>query len=269
MLFFLFLMALPVCNMAQDIQRVKISGKITAPHGEDVDGVTLYNKSSEKGTSTDKDGVFNLEVAENDRVLVTAIQFQTFIVIVDKGIVDSKNMSIYLNPAVNQLEEVIVRPYDLSGNIKADIGKIKTASPGPGLDLSYATLEFGYAFTEDALTQIKGNVAADALNSKTLVNGVNFKAIFDGALSLLFPKKDNRTTSQKLEDSNTVSTNLLQRFPATYIEKTFKIPPEKAADFIFYAEENGLTRSLLKPENEMDLLDFMFVKSREYILRNE
>ena len=102
------ILLLPICLLAQDIERIIISGKVTAPKGEDIEGITIYNVSSQKGTVTSPEGIFALKVAENDRVSVTALQFSTFIVIVDKGVIDNKRMGIYLNPVVNQLEEVIV-----------------------------------------------------------------------------------------------------------------------------------------------------------------
>ena len=49
----------------------------------------------------------------------------------------------------------------------------------------------------------------------------------------------------------------------------FDIPENKAVDFLFYAQENGLDQNLLKPENEMQLMEFLFKKSKEYKARGE
>ncbi len=137
----LILLIFPVFLFAQDIERVSVKGTITAPIGEDVEGINIYNLSSQEGTVTDAEGVFNLRVGINDRVQVTALQFQSFTVIVDRGVMDVREMNIYMNPAVNQLEEVIVRPYDLSGSIVVDVRRIQTSVVSPDWDLSYSTLE--------------------------------------------------------------------------------------------------------------------------------
>ncbi|MFT5386791.1 MAG: hypothetical protein ACI81W_004209, partial [Saprospiraceae bacterium] len=54
------ILLLPLCLLSQDIVRVIISGKVTAPIGLDVEGVTIYNISSQKGTVTSSEGLFDL-----------------------------------------------------------------------------------------------------------------------------------------------------------------------------------------------------------------
>ena len=159
--------------LSQEIERVIIQGQITAPTGEDIEGISIYNISDQEGTITDKDGKFELAVAKNDRVQVTALQFQSFTVIIDEGVIEVRKLTIYMNPAINQLEEVIVRPYDLLGNVTADVKRIQTSVISPDWDLSYSTLEFDYKFTPDALTGVRGNAAEEALGYSDLRAGAD------------------------------------------------------------------------------------------------
>jgi hypothetical protein len=254
------ILLLPICLLAQDIERIIISGKVTAPKGEDIEGITIYNVSSQKGTVTSPEGIFALKVAENDRVSVTALQFSTFIVIVDKGVIDNKRMGIYLNPVVNQLEEVIVRPYDLLGNVTADVNKIKTANVVPQWDLSYESLEFEFEFSADQYTSVKGNKAAEAYFNGQQQNALDFV----GLAGLLFPKKKKKTFKDINEDKNYITRSLRQRFSNSYLSSKFGIEEEQSNDFIYYVEENGMQASWLKEENEIRLLDFMYQKSKAY-----
>ena len=73
----------------------------------------------------------------------------------------------------------------------------------------------------------------------------------------------------KNDYENLISNNIQQRFSKEFIEDNFNIPQEKAVDFLFYAQENGLDKDLLKPENEMQLMDFLLDKSKEYKKRGE
>jgi hypothetical protein len=66
-----------------------------------------------------------------------------------------------------------------------------------------------------------------------------------------------------------VSNNIQQRFSKDFIAANFDIPEDKAVDFLFYAQENGLDQDLLKPQNEMQLMEFLFKKSKEYKERSE
>ncbi|MBZ0328096.1 MAG: carboxypeptidase-like regulatory domain-containing protein [Altibacter sp.] len=255
----LLLLLLPVIALSQEIERNKIQGIITAPVGEDVENVSVYNISSQKGTITNIAGAFELEVVENDRIQVTALQFQSFTIIVDSGVIETGRMAIYLNPSVNQLDEVIVRPYDLSGNIIADVGRIKTANMNPQWDLSYETLEFGYEFSDDQYTSIVGNKAEEAFYNGQKQASLNFI----GLAGLFFPKKPKKEV-EKITDRAALIRAMRQRFSNAYITETFAIPEERVNDFIYFLEENGVDAHLLKLENELLLLDFLTAQSIIY-----
>ena len=246
-------------GIAQKIDRVSIDGVITAPKGESVEGINVYNSSSQKGTVTDIDGKFSLAVAKNDRVLVTAIQYQSFTIIIDYGVVDNKRMAVYLNPAINQLEEVIVRPYDLTGNVIVDVRSIKTSVATVQMDLSYETLEFGYKFRPDRQTKIQGNAAEAALNNEGVTNGINLSSV----IGLFFKKKPSKKDS--FNDSQTVDSALQQRFPGHFINEHFGVPVAQVSDFLYFAKDNGLEPGLLKTGNEMQLLEFLSVQSKKYL----
>ena len=268
LIFLLFVIISPTL-LAQDIVRVKVEGKIHVPKGEDAEGISVYNVSSEKGTVTGEDGAFEIAVAENDRLQIFALQYKTFTVVMDKGVVDRKKLNIFVNPAITQLDEVVIRPYDLSGNVRADVEKIPTYSIGRDWDLSYKSLEYGYNFQRDQYSAIEGNAAEEALNSHHLTNGLDFIAILGGVGNLLFPSNKKLNSVEQAKTKETFSNNMQQRFNREFIHDNFGIPREKTYDFLFYAQENGLDERLLEPENEMQLMEFLHQKSEEYKERGE
>jgi len=268
LLLLLFIVTAPTI-FAQDIDRTKVSGKIHVPEGEDSEGISVYNISSQKGTITNADGTFEIEIAENDRLQITALQYQSFTVVVDRGIVERKQMNVFLNPSVNQLEEVVVRPYDLTGNINVDVKKIPTYSITKDLGLFNYNLKYGDDLQPDAQTKVAGNAAEEALQGNGLKNGANILGILGGVAQLLFPKGEKISFVEPREAQSGISINIQQRFSKDFIAANFGIPEENAVDFLFYAQENGLDQGLLKPENEMQLMEFLFQKSKEYKERGE
>lgn len=263
LLLLLFIAVSPIL-IAQDIDRTKVLGKIHVPQGEDTEGISVYNISAQKGTITNTDGSFEIDIAENDRLQISALQYQSFTVVVDKGVIERKIMNIFLNPAINQLEEVVVRPYDLSGNINVDVKKIPTYSMSKDWDMSYGALEYGYNFKPDEKTSISGNAAEEALHSNALKDGADVLAILGGVGQLLFPKGKKISIVEREQNQALVSNNFQQRFSKHFISDNFDIPEDKAVDFLFYAQENGLDQNLLKPENELELMVFLTKKSKEY-----
>lgn len=264
LLYIAFLCTAPVL-FAQEINRVSVKGKIHVPQGEDAEGISVYNSSAQKGTITDENGAFTISVAENDRLQIFALQYQPFTAVIDKGIVERKKLNIYVHPSVTHLEEVIVRPYDLTGNIRADIEKIPTFYADKNWDLSYTAMEFGYGFVVDAQTSIKGNVAENTLNPNYLHNGTDIIAIMGGVANLLFPKS-GKTKNRKvdLEDSDRLSNNLQQRFSRQFVEDNFDIPQEEAVNFLWFVQDRGFDKNLLKVENELQLMQFLENESKEY-----
>ena len=262
-LLFVLLLISSFTVFSQEITRIKINGKITASKGEDVEGINIYNKSSQKGTITSKTGEFELKVAENDRIFISAMQFQRFTVIIDEGIVKNKKMYIFLNPVINQLDEVIIRPFDLSGNVVADVKRVNLTGINHNWDLSYENLEFGYEFAADAQSAVKGNKAEEAyFNSQVLIGGDIL-----GLASLFFNKK-KKTERQKISEEELITDAVQKRFGNNYISKTFNIPEEKVNEFIYFVEENGLDKNLLKSENEMLLIEHLHEQSKEYLLQS-
>lgn len=249
---------------AQDVNRILVQGKIHVPQNEDAEGISVYNVSAQKGTVTDENGSFSIAVAENDRVMVFALQYQSFTVVVDKGIVDKKTFNIYLNPSVTPLDEVVVRPSDLSGNIQVDIEKIPTHYRSLNLDLTYADMEYGQGFVIDQQSAIRGNVAEQALNLPHLQNGINFISLFGGVGNLLFPKGKNERVKTQTIKKGIESNNLQRELSRQFIADNFGIPEERAFEFLFYAQDKGLNSSMLKPENEMELMDFLQKRSDEF-----
>jgi len=246
--------------LAQQIDRVEVSGKITAPQGEDVEGISIYNVSSQKGTITDIEGAFKLKVAEFDHVQITALQFKSFKVVVTAADINLKELRVYLNPNVNQLDPVTISRHDLSGYLDIDTKNIKTSVFTQELDLSYETLEFGYDFENDGQSPVTGNAAQDAIG----VNSVPVASVdVIQLISLFFPKK-KRSVQEVVTSRKDLAEALLKRFDHEYFVQTFDIPYDKVNDFIYFTEENGLTSSMLKRTNRIELLAYLFEQSETY-----
>ena len=242
--FFIFIMIfLPLTVLSQEIERITIQGKIIVAQEEDSEGITIYNLSTNDGVVTNANGLFQLKVAENDSIVITAIQYKSFDIIIDKEVVDSKVLLVNLDAYVNKLEEVVI--------LKKDFKK--------GWDLSYETLEFGYDFAPDAQSSIKGNIAEDAINSKKLKNGINFISL----IKLILPKK-KKSIQEIISERNLIIQQIKERYSLEYLSEILHIPLHKIEGFIYFIGEHPFDEELLKPENEIYLLDYLQKQSIVY-----
>ncbi|MEX2350629.1 MAG: carboxypeptidase-like regulatory domain-containing protein [Flavobacteriaceae bacterium] len=267
MIFFVFLLV-PFLLIAQQIERVTVNGVITSSvPGEDLEGISIYNTSSQKGTITNAEGEFIIDVAVNDRVLFTALQFQKFTVIVDEGIVDTRQMKVYVNPAITQLDEVIVRPHDLTGNIKVDVSRIKTVDIASGFNLTWEEMEFDFEFSDDKSSGVENSAIQEVPSA-----GLNMLAPFALLADLIFKPKDrlsqpSLTPIQQLQLKDASFIALQQRFPEAYYSEILNIPDDEQVNFIYFVIEQDFTTDLLKENNELKLMDFLEKQSQLYIKR--
>jgi hypothetical protein len=88
---------------------------------DDKEGIAVINISSTVATITNKEGNFKLLVTIGDTVEIRAIQFVTEHIYVTKETKQQMPLQIMLTPNINQLKEVTVTPYNLSGDLRKDV----------------------------------------------------------------------------------------------------------------------------------------------------
>lgn len=236
---------------AQEIDRTKVAGKISVPNGDDAEGINVYNISSQKGTVTNADGTFEIEVAENDRVQITALQYQSFTVVIDKGIVEQKRINIFMNPAINQLDEVVVRPYDLSGNINVDVKRIKTEKP--------------INFDDVGIPGFKGAPKEKIVPLYFTVTplSVNLESLYKHISGYYKNLKKRR----KWDYENNAVAEIINYYTIPFFNTTYGIPENNVYDFLLFCTETTQIESDFNKEKYGSVLLVFEEKSKIYIER--
>jgi len=259
-------------SVSQEVKREWVDGKISVPEGEDLENISLYNISSNEGAVTDENGFFKMAVAENDRIRVAAIQYQSFILIVSKADIEKKKLLIYLNLNVNRLDDVFISNVDLTGYLEEDVNHIPVFVFIPKVNLSYEALENSYAFEPDAYTIVDGIISEDALGLNNIpgigVNaGVNLLGLLGVIVSPFVPKnkKEKSVPLHTISLPNDFKVRQIQeKYEAVFINETLGIPSSKTVDFAYFAVENGLKQNWLNEENEVQLLEYLYAQSEIY-----
>lgn len=101
-----------ICFLAHGQEnRLLISGKILND-SIPIENVHIINKNSVKGTITNKLGQFKISVTDKDTLMISDIQYQNKIIIVNQNHVLNKYIRINLLELTNELDEVIVQQFD-------------------------------------------------------------------------------------------------------------------------------------------------------------
>ncbi|WP_417371314.1 carboxypeptidase-like regulatory domain-containing protein [Gelidibacter japonicus] len=261
-LLYLFLITPFFLLTAQNIQRVEVSGKIVV-NSDDLEGITVYNTSAKKGVLTDENGLFTVSVALNDIIEFRALQFQEFTVTIDENIIKTKKMTVFLVEKINKLDEVVILPYDLSGNLLVDIESVKTFNPD--LDAIYFGLANmnEYVFPDDYKSKVV-NVAMPGTGNN-IQYGFDAIGIVDLFLRPIFKSKKKRDSKDM---ASTISyDDFANLYSTKFLVENFNIPEDKVGAFISYVEAQDVDDSLLNSGNEFQFLEFISVKSKEFLAK--
>lgn len=112
--------------------REKIEGKVVDESGEPLIGVNILVKNSSKGTATDMNGAFSLEVSPSDVLVFRYVGYAT----VSHKVGVSKNIKITMKEETHMMSEVVVVGYgaqkkeNLTGAVFAvDLNKTLESRP--------------------------------------------------------------------------------------------------------------------------------------------
>lgn len=238
---------------AQIDNRVFVAGEVIVPLDGEASQIEVINQNSKEGTVTNQYGQFGISVREGDRLRFRAIQYQNFTVIIDENIVKNKKFTIKINDEINTLDEVIVKPYDLEGNIEVDARKVKTEF--------YAAPE-----SEEVINEYEGEqpyVRSQTITEnytteqRFIKNGLNIANIFREILS-------SKEVSEDQTLPKDVDVMVRKMYKDSFFKENLDIEQENINQFIFFVEDKGLTKSMLQKGNELNLIEFLVKKSEEF-----
>lgn len=260
-----FLCVLLLCTAtlqitAQNIARTSIRGKIVVEHN-DIAGITIFNSSSDKGTITDNNGEFLIDVALNDIIEVSALQFQNISFKVNNDILKSKSMKIFLIEEMNKLDEIIVKTEGLTGSLVTDIEGANTFNPR--LDALYFGVKRSseYNFETDYKTEVTN--IGDDIQRNRLYNGLNIVNVVD---QLLLPIFRSEAKEKKPKNIPEVPTKAIKYyFASEFLVDNFNIPEHRVEDFIAYVEREDFDFALLNYGRELEFLELLNEKSIQFL----
>lgn len=242
----------------QNPERILVKGVVFSEI-DDVEAVTVFNTSSNVGTITNDKGEFEIAVTLNDIIEISALQFKSAIITIDASVIDSKVLNIQLFEQVNQLDAVVISA-GLSGNLVTDINHVKKVK---AITIDMGDLSAAYEYNDDKASD--NAVVMEELqritNKGGLTNGINFTQLL-GINRIWFKWKEKPIIP---EEPKTIS----DLYSNTFLSETFTIPSDKVETFINFMEAKGVPQEFLKPENEMQLLEFLFKQSKLFLSNND
>ena len=125
-LLFVFLLLLPLIGFSQKLNPRQILHGMVVADSLAVDNLTIKNNTSRISAVTDSRGTFTLYARATDTLYFSGIGFRSAYIVVKESHFLQDPLIIKLNIDVTVLDEVVIKPTVLSGDLAGDSKKVKT-----------------------------------------------------------------------------------------------------------------------------------------------
>lgn len=225
-------------GFAQTDTREWLRGQVLY-RGSNVVNENVINTNTQMATITDEDGRFMIEVKTGDQLVFTAVNYQLEIITITDAILANKRLVVEVTEKITKLDEVVISPENQKRFLEVKNEKFK-----------------GFEYEIDRSTEVQ-NIAGTSQNDRIegRLNFVNiFKAIFQSR---------NQDTGQTVELK--VSEVLRQVYDDEFFVVDLSLPQQKIDAFLIYCDDKIPSQSLLKKENEFQLIDFLVTQSKKFL----
>jgi len=181
-----------------------INGKVTDESGEALIGVTVSVQGTNKGTTTDADGNFSLEVASDAALVISYLGYRKQTIPVD----GQSNLNIILSADSEVLDEVVVIGYGTTkkSDVTGSLSSVKSDEIQAIPLLNAAQAIQGRAAGVAVQTQNGGEPGADisirVRGSSSLNANSDPLVVVDGFVGAAFPQQNDIESIEILKDAS-------------------------------------------------------------------
>ena len=249
---------MPLVVLAQN--QKQLSGKVIAK-GKDVTGVVVQNTRLEKATVTAVDGSFTIQAALNDTLVFSAVQFKRKVIPITPSFFNATFLTVAMEEFVNELREVVVQPFNLSGNLDSDVTGLQLDN-----DVSAEALGLPNAY-QKIPTQNERKLQQATFGKFNI--GMLLSPPLDPIINAITGRTKMLKNRVKI-DKAYARTQRVQNF---YVDSIFmqdlKIPYEKIDDFMYFCEVDSTFQNTVDTHDKLKIWEFLIQKSAIYRKNNE
>ena len=238
---------------AQTLFTKQIEGRVYSDSG-DVAATHVLNITSDRASITDIDGFFSITAKLNDTLVFSAIQYKRKTMVVTRSVLESKLLYVPLEDAITELDEVIVMPYNLSGDMTLDLDRMVIE---PVITSSTLGLPNAYVkIPTQAERELFAATANPFMSFDPLINAIT-----------------GRTKMLKERIARNKKYSRTLRVRAFYADSLYgtelKIPEDNIADFMHFCEVDPDFQTVVDTHDRFKIWEFMRRKSVIYRENND
>lgn len=234
---------------------VKLNGNVYVNEGNVFD-IHVINITSKKITATDRYGHFAILAKLNDTLVFSSIQFKEKRVVVNEGVYVGKPLHVWLEKLTTELDEIVVKPYNLSGWLGNDVKDTVSLVNASTLKLPNANVKLRTQHERKLYTARTWDFTGFSVKLDPLINAISGRTLMlKNKVALELKSSKYMEVYESIDDSLVVS--------------ELKIPKERVYDFYFYCEVDKSFDSIVNLNIKGDVWKFMVNKSTDYRKNNK
>lgn len=237
---------------AQDLEK-EIKGQVYVHAGGELSNIQIMRFSDNKGVITDSEGKFVITARFNDSLLVSSIQYKRKVIQISNAILDSGFVPIALEDATIELDEAVVKPYGLSGNLEYDlekfeVDKVITAATEK---LPNVHVKVRKQSERNLYTARTWDFRGTSIKLDPLINAIS------GRTKMLKKRVARDIKREKYQ-------NIYDQIENSIGVNSLKIPEEKMYEFYYFCEADAKFDSIVNLNVKADIWKFMVLKSEDF-----
>ena len=224
-------------SFAQDDGRRIIYGHVLYKN-VDVANEYVINSTSEEATVTDEEGEFAIRVKEGDELIFTAVNYQYQIVKITPEILEKNRVIVSVDEKITELDEVVVTPENEERYLQLKNEEFKEVE-----------------YEIDRSTEVE-NIALSQ-TERGMQDGLNFVNIFKAIFK-------SKAEAPEKGPQVAVSDVLRRIYDNRFFVEDLKLTQSQIEPFLTYCDQKLPARSLLRKENEFQLIDSLVNLSKSF-----
>ena len=244
--------------MAQDLSKT-MEGKVYSEDG-DVAATHVLNTTTKKAAITDINGYFSIVVSLNDTLVFSAVQYKRKEIVVHDGILESTFLSVPLEESNIALDEVIVMPYNLTGELGRDMNKMDVEPVVSATSLGLPN------------THVKPLMQSERLLREASMGPFSIGMLTTIPFNPMINAITGRTKMLKKRVARDIKYNKSQQLRTQFADSLFvlqlKIPLGKIDDFLYFCEVDPNFNTIVDSQDLFAIWEFIKQKSVVYRKNN-
>lgn len=250
-----FIIMLITSNLlAQKLPRDILNGQLIAG-SISVDDILITNKTGNTAAVSNEDGTFQIQARVKDTLIFSGFNFPRQILILNASDLRFKVLKIKIEGQAANLDEVVINPNALSGNLKKDSENIKITRLTASID-NLAAIDKLYVDDDKS-----------APDNKLMPGYLDDTYMVDFAkIGRKLVRSFKRTEADKIKnkDVSRFSVVVQNRFSDDFFRNTLKINQAEQVSFLNFCENDAQAKEMIANENDFELIKFLEQKKQEF-----